>query len=596
MITALLIPQLAAADTKSEVVYANLKSTGAVSRVAVVNKFDLATAGTVTDYGRYESVTNLSSLAPLKVNGDAVSAQADAGSFYYEGVLPGAQLPWLIDISYTLDGRPVAPEALGGASGHLQLSLAIRKNPAADPSYFDSYTLQTQVVLDGAKCKNVSAPDSTVAAQGSDILLTCLLMPGSEKAFTFTADVADFSLDAISANGIPLNVDVDSIDTSEIKDKVSDLQSGIRKLAGGAGTLDDAAGKLDAGTSTLSQSASLIGGGIMKLSAGAGQLAAKSTSVVSGLKALSSGLSQLGASAGAIGESGAQLSGGADQLAAGLSTLSTQLDALIEGSGAIKTAIGALKDAAESCSGDISNVSKLISVVAADSDLSGQFSKYISSGRTLIGTLQGLESGLGTLYSQYSAFDGSLAQVKAAVDALHTAADTISGGVTALVSPMQQLAGAIKTSGAADSASGASDQYAAFDSAVQSLNAGLISLDTNYQALQAGIAKLDEKMSLMDKGTGKLNEGTKELKSQTGDMDTQVDDAVDKAISKFENKDYTPVSFVDARNSVKLVQFVLRFDEIKAPEAEQPAAEAQQVDNSFWGKLTSLFDGWGWKL
>jgi uncharacterized phage infection (PIP) family protein YhgE len=161
---------------------------------------------------------------------------------------------------------------------------------------------------------------------------------------------------------------------------------------------------------------------------------------------------------------------------------------------------------------------------------------------------------------------------------------------------MQQLAGAIQGSGAADSASGASDQYAAFDSAVQSLNAGLASLDENYKALQAGIEKLDKNMGRMDKGTGKLNAGTGELKSQTSDMDTEVDDAVDKAISKFENNDYTPVSFADRRNLVKLVQFVLRFDEIKAPEAEEPAAEELPQDNSFWGKLTSLFDGWGWTL
>ena len=562
----------------------------------MVNKFDLTDAEKIIDYGRYDGLTNLTSLEPLTVNGDTVTVKADAGSFYYEGVLSASELPWTVAATYMLDGQEVAPDALGGKSGHLVMEIDVRKNPAANSIYYDNYTLQMQVVLDGNKCKNVLAPDSTVADEGSDILLTCLVMPGSDKKFEITADVTDFELEAISANGIPLNVDVNSIDTSDIKDQVTELKSGIRQLNDGAGTLDDAAGKLNAGTATLSQSAGLIGGGITKLSAGAGQLASKSASVVTGLKTLAAGLTQLGASAGTIGISGAKLADGAGQVASNLSALSTQLDALITGSGAIEAAIGSLKDAAAGCSGDISNVSQLISVVASDSDLSGKFSKYISSGRTLIGTLQGLESGLSSLYSQYDAFHKSLVQVKAAVDALQAAASSISGNITALVTPMQQLAGAVSSSGAAGSASSASDQYAAFDSAVQSLSAGLSSLDSSYAALEAGIGKLDESMGKMDKGTGKLTAGTKELKSRTGDMDTQVDDAVDKAVSKFENSDFTPASFVDSRNSVRLVQFVLRFDEIKSPETEEPSAQQQPEDTSFWGKITKLFEGWGWKL
>jgi X-X-X-Leu-X-X-Gly heptad repeat protein len=585
-----------AAETKSEVVYANLQSTGAVSRVAVVNKFDLDEAKEITDYGKYVSLTNLTSLAPLAASGDTVTAKADAGSFYYEGVLSSWELPWDIDVTYLLDGQPVAPEALGGKSGHLTMTIDVRKNERANTIYFDNYTLQMQVVLDGSKCSSVRAPESTVADQGSDILLTCLTLPGSEKKFTIDADVTDFELDAISANGIPLNVDVNSIDTSDIKSQVSELKSGIRQLDDGASQLDTAVAKLDAGTSTLSQSATLIGNGVTQLASGAGQLATKSQAVLTGLKSLSSGLSQLAASAGQIGTAGAQLSGGADQLASSLSTLSTQLDTLITASGTIKTAIGTLKDAAAGCSGDISNVSRLISVISGYPDIASEYSKYIASGRTLIGTLQGLSSGLTSLYGQYSTFDGSLTQVKTAVDQLQVAASTLSGGITQLVTPISQLAGAVSSSGAVDSTSSVATQYAAFDAAVQSLATSLDKLDENYQLLENGIDSLDTGMGKMDKGTGKLTSGTKELKSRTGDMDSQVDEAVDKAISKFENNDFTPASFVDARNQVSLVQFVLRFDKIDAPEAQQVAAQAEPEDDTFWGKLTKLFEGWGGKL
>jgi hypothetical protein len=131
----LAMPLCAAAETKSEVVYANLKSTGAVRRVAVVNKFDLDKAGQITDYGMYESLTNLTNLTPLAASGDTVTAKADAGSFYYEGVLASCELPWDITVTCTLDGQPVSPEALGGKSGHLQMAIDVRKNPKGNPVY-----------------------------------------------------------------------------------------------------------------------------------------------------------------------------------------------------------------------------------------------------------------------------------------------------------------------------------------------------------------------------------------------------------------------------------------------------------------------------
>ena len=171
--------------------------------MSVVNKFDLDQPGEITDYGAYASMTNLTNLEPLTADGDTVTARADAGSFYYQGVLASAEIPWNVAVTYTLDGKEITPDELGGKSGKLEMEIAITRNPDANSLYFDNYTLQMQVVLDGAKCKNVQAPDSTVADQGSDLLVTCLVLPGSEKTFALSADVTDFSLEPISANGVP---------------------------------------------------------------------------------------------------------------------------------------------------------------------------------------------------------------------------------------------------------------------------------------------------------------------------------------------------------------------------------------------------------
>ena len=92
-------------------------------------------------------------------------------------------------------------------------------------------------------------------------------------------------------------------------------------------------------------------------------------------------------------------------------------------------------------------------------------------------------------------------------------------------------------------------------------------------------------MSKLDSGAGTLNDGTEELKDRTSGMDSEVDTAVADAVAKFENSNFAPVSFVDSRNQVSLVQFVLRFDEIKSPEAEASTAPEEEQDTSFWGKV-----------
>jgi hypothetical protein len=236
----LAMPLCAAAETKSEVVYANLKSTGSVRRVAVVNKFDLGEAGQITDYGTYESLTNLTNLTPLADSGDTVTAKAEAGSFYYEGVLAASELPWDIFVTCTLDGQPVSPEALGGKSGHLEMAIDVRKNEKANPVYFENYTLQMQVVLDGSKCQNVRAPESTVADQGSDILVgssgnDILMDLGGEDLLTGGAGADKFVLtDMLAPDTITdyNHGEGDSIDLSALLDQA--LIQG-----GGQGTLAD---------------------------------------------------------------------------------------------------------------------------------------------------------------------------------------------------------------------------------------------------------------------------------------------------------------------------------------------------------------------
>ena len=75
LVLAGLFPASALADgatAKEEVVYINLDASGAVDTVDVVNIFDLAQPGRITDYGEYESVRNMTTTDPIEYDGRAV--------------------------------------------------------------------------------------------------------------------------------------------------------------------------------------------------------------------------------------------------------------------------------------------------------------------------------------------------------------------------------------------------------------------------------------------------------------------------------------------------------------------------------------------
>ncbi|NCB30405.1 MAG: hypothetical protein EOM66_03245 [Clostridia bacterium] len=116
----------ATVQKKNEIVYATLEASGSVQAIYVVNQFNVTTAGTVVDHGNYASVTNLTNTALLSKQNGTVSFGADKGIFYYQGNMESTELPWLIDISYTLDGQEISPADLGGKSGRLAIHISIR--------------------------------------------------------------------------------------------------------------------------------------------------------------------------------------------------------------------------------------------------------------------------------------------------------------------------------------------------------------------------------------------------------------------------------------------------------------------------------------
>ena len=105
--------------TVDETAYITLDYYGSRSDLSIVKSGRLKGSTEFTDYGRYETVSNLSTTDQPQLTDEGVTwtlSDPDSGRFYFE-VQPKDDflgLPWDIDVSYMLDGVPCKAEDLAG--------------------------------------------------------------------------------------------------------------------------------------------------------------------------------------------------------------------------------------------------------------------------------------------------------------------------------------------------------------------------------------------------------------------------------------------------------------------------------------------------
>ena len=268
------LPAFAAASAaKEEVIYANLTASGAVTGVYAVNSFSVQAGDTVADHGSYTAVRNMTTSDAVEQSGDTVTVHVtEDGKLYYEGTMDAATaLPWVVKLTYTLDGAEISPDELGGKSGALSIRLQVSRNPDCTGSFFDDYALQVTMSLDTGLARNISAPGATVANVGSKKQLSYILLPGADSEVTVTADVTDFAMDAVSLNGVRLNLNLDLGDM-DLTGMLEQLQSGSVQLDDGANALADGIAQVQAGIDTLNGNSGALTGGSARVRAALTQM------------------------------------------------------------------------------------------------------------------------------------------------------------------------------------------------------------------------------------------------------------------------------------------------------------------------------------
>ena len=595
MILTSVTPAMAEAvpSSKEEVVYVNLTSGGSVKEMYAVNIFD---DKNITDYGDYLSVELLNTTDNINQNGDEITFSSSADRVYYKGKMKSTIMPWNISIKYYVDGKEYAPEEAAGKSGKMEIYFKVSKNEAYDGSFYDAYALQASFILDTEIAKNITAADATLANVGNKKQLTYTILPGEGIDTVITADVTDFEMDAVSINGIPLNMNI------QVKDE--ELMNKVDELLGGIEDIDNGADELNSGVNRLSDATR------DDLQPGVNQLNDGMKDLNDGVLKIQDGLDELNSKS-------YELTSGSAQVLSALNTINSQLNSqeqkdsisqLVSGSAGIKDGITNLTGKLGELQAGVS-YAKFMDVLAAEGLSDEAISQLELSNTQIAGMLESSNPvAAGTILKNNQIIEGLksginqyLTTVNTNITALYQGAQSLNteyakldAGIRSLAVSVQQLA---------DGVNQLVSEYGKLDKGVNEYTEGVAKVIAGYSQivtgtsdllsgsgeLRDGTAELVNSIAELYDGTSQLKDGTGEMRDETDGMDTQITDKIDEMVNGITGGDYELVSFVSEKNTnVKAVQFVIQTESVQIKESDEAAPVVEEKLN-FWQKVLKLF-------
>ena len=576
-----------AATGAEEVIYAKLDAAGEPLSAYAVVALNGDAGESVTHYGAYTAVENLTDTSALTYEDGAVTATIpEGGRLYYQGTLESFELPWDIAIGYELDGKSISPAELGGQSGALEMTLSVKPNGNAPGAFADEMMLQITVTLDASLCKNITAEGATVANAGGDKTLAFTVLPGAEAEYTVTADVEDFTMAGLTIAGVNYDIASAMGDTAEITDGVGQMTDAISQLSDGASQLASGAGSLRSGAGSF-------GSGLSTLSAGSAELVAGSEQIAGALSQISASLPGAGTDADAAAAAGAQSAGagmtldlsalaqlpaGLEQAADGLEQAGAALAQLAEGYGAAYPALAQAVEAIPEPSVSEEDIGALMALAPDNEALAALVANY-----------QAAQTVKAVWAQASAAFEAVQDNLPTLAEGVNSAAASLRQTAQQISAAMSATGGQIDLSGLLQLTSGLSQlaqSYSAFHEGLVSYAGGVDALSANWSSVYSGISSLAS-------GAGELSDGVAALDEETSKIPELIDELTGGSAEDESADASAQASFLDGRNGdTASVQFVIMTEGISEPEAEAEPAPAEEEQGFFaelWDRIVALF-------
>lgn len=551
-----LLQATAEVTDKSEVVYARLSAEGMVNAVYVVNHFEVEKSGSIIDYGNYSTVKNLTESQPIAMEGDRITLDAKEGDFYYQGNLKEKDLPWIVDISYELDGKTVSWQEIAGKTGKLGIHIATNNNDKINPVFFENYMLQISLTLPSDKCRNIKAPNATIAEAGNSTMLAFAVMPNKTAEFNITAEVKDFAMSGIEISAMPFSMSVDLPNTDGMLEDFNKLPDAISEL-------NDGVGKLAKGTSELKKGAYRLKNGSGELEYGLAELSKNSAGITGASAQINEALSNIATSL-TGGTTGADL-GSMSQLPTALSDLSKGLKGISGGLNQLKDGYSMAYNALDA------SILAIPDTGITMEQINQQFPEADKEQRALLNQLYASYVAGQTVKGTYSQVRQAFASVAPTLENVNVNIGKISGGLDEMSGKIgSSLSGMDITAQLTQLSTGLSElskNYSQFDNGLREYMTGVASLSSGYRQFDSGLTDFVIGVADVNKGLSKLYDGTNSMNKEISKLPDQMQKEIDTMMEDYDRSDFEATSFLSTQNTnIGLVQFVMKCDEIKLPE------------------------------
>lgn len=351
------------APTYDEAYYATLDYYGNLTEGSVVKSYLLNGADTLTDYGTYDEVVNLTDgTAPAVRPGKTVFTFGNdaPAHFYFEGktAQPFQDLPWTLSVSYRLNGVPTQAQDLAGKTGEVEIAIDAVPNESAGAYARNNYTLEAMAIFNQDDILSLEAEGAQVQLIGNLRLVLFLALPGDEQHFLIRVGAEDFAFGGMTFLMVPATLSqLDQI--AELSAQKEDLEDNYHKLSDSLDTLLDS-------LNGMSGSLYATAAGLDELNTARGTISGGKGQVYSDLDALRGDL---------------------DNVAAVLEPVSGQLDTASQALTDTKAVLKTLTDSVVSLRGELDDLE----------DLMDDLQDHGRDARRLLDDLSGMERDLQNL-------------------------------------------------------------------------------------------------------------------------------------------------------------------------------------------------------
>ena len=314
-------------NQKEETVYVVSDASGKQQKVIVSEWLkNPENATELTDATDLKDVKNVKGDETFTEGADgSLTWQAEGKDIYYQGTTE-KELPVEMKITYTLDGKEIAPEELAGKSGKVTIRMDYTNkqkvktevNGKTEEVYVP-FTAITGMILSN-KFDNVEVTNGKLISDGKNQVVVGVAMPGLNESLKIadmdldtkleipdyvevSADVKDFSLD-MTLTMIMSDVlsdlklgDMDLTDETEaLKSAVNEYVTGVNSLRDGVNSYTQGAAKLSDGITSLKKGSDALTQGVGTLVSAVGAISDSfqgEEGLMSGAAALAAGVKKL---------------------------------------------------------------------------------------------------------------------------------------------------------------------------------------------------------------------------------------------------------------------------------------------------------------